>query len=80
VQKWPPPAVHAVFGATGVAVQTFPEHVTVVQPPAAGCAQSESWLQPPPTAHGGQSGPPQSVPVSLPFLIWSVHVGGGAWH
>ena len=31
-----------------------------------------------PLAHGGQTGPPQSTSVSLPFLTPSEHVG--AWH
>ena len=34
--------------------------------------QSLCELHPSPSAHGPQSGPPQSSPVSCPFLVWSL--------
>lgn len=35
--------------------------------------QSEDFAQGPPAAHGEHAGPPQSVPVSLPFFAPSLH-------
>jgi hypothetical protein len=71
------PVTQVVPELSECVVQMPPLQITLVQPPAAGCAQSVSWTQPLPTAHGGQLGPPQSTSVSPSFLIPSWHVGGG---
>jgi hypothetical protein len=41
-------------------------------------AQSASVMHAPPSAHGAQSGPPQSVSVSEPLDIASMHDGAGS--
>jgi hypothetical protein len=51
--------------ATGV-------HTIVLQMPV---WQSRPTMHPMPSAHGEHVGPPQSVPVSIPFCTPSVHEG-----